>query len=155
MLAHKAQHLISNISLYSSFHDQKLRLSTLSIKFKTSLEAAFQPEAPFQLQIHHNSLHTYFKNLSSAFQLLFPVNTGAQFYVFLKRSYLATPYVWPLQRITLVITALCRFLFRKLSIGKFNLQISFPLGLFCFRQKYLKCTFAFFYIVGCELIAGP
>ena len=27
-------------------------------------------------------------------------------------------------------TALCRFLFRKLSIGKFNLQVSFSLGLF-------------------------
>ena len=26
-------------------------------------------------------------------------------------------------------TALCRFLFRKLSIGKFNLQVSFSLGL--------------------------
>ena len=25
----------------------------------------------------------------------------------------------------------------------------------CFRQKYLKCTFDFFYIFGCELIAGP
>ena len=25
----------------------------------------------------------------------------------------------------------------------------------CFRQKYLKCIFAFFYIFGCELIAGP
>ena len=114
-----------------------------------------QPEAPFQLQIHHNSLHKYFKNLSSAFQLLFPFNTGAQFYVFLKRSYFATPYVWPPKKITFVITTLYSFLFRKLSIRKFNLQISFPLDLFCFRQKYLKCTFAFFYIFGCELIAGP
>ena len=124
----------SNISLYSTFHDQKLRLSTFSIKFKTSLEAAFQPEAPFQLQIHHNSLHTYFKDLSSAFQLLFPFNTGAQFYVFLKRSYFATPYVWPLQKITLVITALCRFLCRNLSIGNFNLQISLSLGLFVLEK---------------------
>ena len=77
-----------NISLYSSFHDQKLRLSTFSIKFKTSLKAAFQPEAPFQLQIHHNSLHKYLKNSSCALQLLFPFNTGAQFYVFLKRRIL-------------------------------------------------------------------
>ena len=123
----------SNILLYSSFHDQSLRLSTFSIKFKTSLEAAFQPEAPFQLQIHHNSLHTYFKDLSSAFQLLFPFNTGAQFYVFLKRSYFATPYVWPLQKITLVIIALCRFLCRNLSIGNF-LQISLSLGLFVLEK---------------------
>ena len=45
-------------------------------------------------------------------------------------------------------TALCRFLFRKLSIGKFNLQVSFSLSSFFFIQKYLKCTFVSFEYLG-------
>ena len=50
--------------------------------------------------------------------------------------------------------ALCRFLFRNMSIGKFNLLSLIFLRFICFRQQYLKCTFAFSYIFGCELIAG-
>ena len=35
---------------------------------------------------------------------------------------------------------------RKMSIGKSNFQVSFPLGSFVSDKKYLKCTFTFFYI---------
>ena len=39
------------------------------------------------------------------------------------------------------------------SLGNWKSLIFFRFT--CFRRKYLKCTFTFFYILGCELIPGP
>ena len=132
--AHKAQHLRT----YRSIQVSTTRSSVFQRFLSNSKRLSRQP---FNQRHLFNSKYTTIPcintlhNLSSAFQLLFPFNTGAQFYVFLKRSYFATPYVWPPQKITLVITALCRFLCRNLSIGNFNLQISFSLGLFVLEKN--------------------
>ena len=47
---------------------------------------------------------------------------------------------------------ICNMTFPPKEIGNRKIQAS---SLICSRQKYLKCTFTFFSIFECELIAGP
>ena len=51
----------------------------------------------------------------------------------------------------------CTMLFplQEIVIRKIQTSSLIFFKFICFRQKYLKCIFAFFYIFGCELIAGP
>ena len=81
-----------------------------------------------------------------------------------KRAYFNVYYKWCVtlclahaHTIALRMLAQCTMLFPLYEIVNRIIQASslFLFRFMCFRPKYLKCTFAFFFIFGCELIAGP
>ena len=66
-------------------------------------------------------------------------------YKYIQMHYLLLPILQTQMSLDLTI-ALCRFLFRKMSIGKFNLHVSFSLGSFVSDKNICALSLSFTYL---------